>query len=352
MTDDRITATIELMFDASRRLSARDHSKTTFALGEQRVEMKVAHHRNLNGISLEGAFQPITQTDPEPFQLTVIDDEDAGCRPDLKWPAQWFEPFGIMRADLSGHIKLALDIHSQSLCAYDTRSREAVVWFHDVRTISYWFAATPFRLQLSWFADTFDGEMVHAAGIEIEGSAALLIGPGGAGKSTLTLAALAQGVRTLGDDFLLLTHQRAFPIYRRMKFLDSTLDYFGHAIDPIGTVMNVDATDEKRIVETNDNFLCQTGLPIAAIFVPRIGARARVRRTSESQAVRSILGPTMMGLLGGSHGTLSRIARCVRSVPTYEIEVGQDMASNARLLIDTVRSLNPIFEPIGDGIRP
>lgn len=340
MTEPTISSTIESMFDASRRLRARDHSSITFAFGEHTVEMATAHHHNVNGISLEGAFHTAQRTEPAPFRLTVIDDGETGCRPSLDWPTWWFEPFGIVRPELSGDVKLALDIHSQSLCAYDPRSREAVVWFHDIAKIFYWFAATPFRLQLSWFADSFNGEMIHAAAIEVGGSAALLVGPTGAGKSTLTLSAMCEGARILGDDFSLLDGEFCHPIYRRTKFHDTTMRFFDHSIDAIGTVMNAGVPGEKRIVDTRDEFLRPTGSPIAAVFVPRIGDRAQVRSISESHAVRSTLGPTMMGLLGGSHGTLQRIVNLVRTVPTYEIEVGPNMAANARLLIDTVEALN------------
>jgi hypothetical protein len=349
MTEPTISSTIESMFDASRRLRTRDHCSTAFAFGKHIVEMTTASHHNVNGISLESAFHIASQTEQEPFRLTVIDDDETGCQPSLDWPSWWFEPFGIVRPELSGDIKLALDIHSQSLCAYDPRSREAVVWFHDIRKIFYWFAATPFRLQLSWFADAFDGEMIHAAGIEVGPSAALLVGPTGAGKSTLTLSAMCEGSRILGDDFSLLDGVSCHPIYRRTKFHDTTMDLFDHSIDAIGTVMNAGVLGEKRIVDTNDKFLCPTGLPIAAVFVPRIGDRAQVRSIPESRAVHSTLGPTMMGLLGGSHRTLQRIVRLVRAVPTYEIEVGPNMADNARLLIDTVQELNKVSGRIRTG---
>ena len=74
MTEPTITSTIESMFDASRRLRARDHSSTTFAFGEHVVEMATAHHHNVNGISLDGAFHLAPQSEREPFRLTVIDD--------------------------------------------------------------------------------------------------------------------------------------------------------------------------------------------------------------------------------------------------------------------------------------
>lgn len=341
MTEPAVASIIELMFEASRTLFSGEHETTRFALGDRLVELNSTFHQNVSGIDLHGAFRPIDGSQPADFRLTVIDDETTGTRPALNWPTSWFEPFGIVRADLSGPIRFAVDIHSRSLSAYDPTTREAVVWFHDLCRIPYWFAATPFRLQMSWFADFFNGEMIHAAGIEVNGSTALLVGAGGAGKSTLTLAAMHEGARIFGDDFLLLTERYAHPVYKRTKFHDTTLELFNSSDDSVGKVMNAGIAGEKRIMDTNETFLSSNGAAIAAVFVPRIGEQARVRSISEAQAVRSALGPTMLGLLGGSRGTLSRIVDLVRAVPAFEIEVGPDMTANARAVFTTVEKLCP-----------
>ena len=80
MTEPAISSTIETMFEAGGRLRAADHSTTRFAFGEHVVEMHVAHHHNVNGISLAGAFHAST-TDRSSYDLTVIDDRDTGARP-------------------------------------------------------------------------------------------------------------------------------------------------------------------------------------------------------------------------------------------------------------------------------
>lgn len=349
MTDTRITATIESMYETSARLKGHSHTRTAFTLGQRCVELVTRPHDSATGIGLDKAFTCKTSTMDIDFRLTVIDDQDTHHHPDIDWPMEWFEPFGVLRPELSGPYRFALDIHSKSLGVYDPRTREAVVWFHDIERIPYWFAATPFRLQLSWFADSFDGEMIHAAGIEVERGVALLVGPGGAGKSTLTLSAMVHGSRTLGDDFLLIENRHAYPIYRRTKFHDSTLNLFGDAASPIGPVLNADNPGEKRIMNIDDDLLCTSGLPVTAVFVPRIGTRAHVSRLSEPQAVRSALGPTMMGLLGGSRDTLHRIVNLIRSVPTFEIEVGPDMADNAKALITAAGDVSARVPSDGSG---
>jgi hypothetical protein len=107
----------------------------------------------------------------------------------------------------------------------------------------------------------------------------------------------------------------------------------------IGPVMNANVAGEKRIVDTRQSRIREGLLPVAAVFVPRIARRAQVLPLSKSDAVRSTLGPTMMGLLGGSAGTLNRISSLVSSVPTFQIDMGPDLEANVHALIDAMTNV-------------
>ncbi len=351
MTDPRLTRVIDVMFRAGGEVLEAPHCSTGFALGAHLVAVNFLPHRNHAGIPLDRAFLETPAGVRPDFTLTVIDDTVTRAAPRPDWPAQWHEPFGVVKSRYSQPYRLAVDVHSQSFTVFDPRNKHAIVWFHDVEKIEYWFAATPFRLQLSWFADTFGGEMIHAAGLEFGDEAALLVGPSGAGKSTLTLAAMLEGVRILGDDFLLLSDGRAQAVYRRTKFHDATLERFEDHLGQIGPVMNPHLSGQKRIVDTSDSLIRRESVPIAAVLVPRIGERARVSTLSRVDALRSVLGPTMMGLMGGSPGTLDRITSLVRTTPTFEIEVGPDMAANVRAIIELMGDLGHRLPPRADCAR-
>lgn len=307
--------------------------RTRFLLGNRSVELLAPPHVNESGISLEAAFIPDPDVAPPDFRITVLDDSVAGEPPAFEWPSAWNQPFGAVRHEYSHPHRFAFDIHSRTFSTFDPRSGDAVVWCHDVSRIPYWVAATPFRLQLSWMADTFDAEMIHAAGVRIGDGAALIVGPSGAGKSTLALAAALAGNTLLGDDFLLLEGTHAHPVYRRTKSHDAGLRMLGEAASDLGTVLNQAASGEKRIIDTHPGIVGHSGCEVRAVFVPTIGKSATAELLSPSTVARRTIGPSMQGLLGGSSQTLGRIARLVRAVPTYEITVGPNVDENVEVLI-------------------
>jgi len=336
MTDPRISDVVGVMHDRASVLGSGSSRRTRFEFGGRTVELITPVHVNASGISLEDAyFPPRAGAEPD-FRITVLDDSVAGRPPAFAWPSAWNQPFGAVLRERTDPHRFAFDIHSRSFSTFDPRNGHAVVWFHDVSQIPFWVAATPFRLQLSWMADTFDAEMIHAAGLRIRDSAVLIVGPSGAGKSTLALAAALSDHPLLGDDFLLLSGLRAYPVYRRTKAHDSSLRLLGQGSSRLGAVMNEAVVDQKRIIETDLRLLETSGCDIGAVFVPRIGPATKVEPMHPSQVTRRTLGPSMQGLLGGSPATLPRIARLVNSVPSFEITVGPNVAANVEALEESL----------------
>lgn len=67
-----------------------------------------------------------------------------------------------------------------------------------------WEFGAPFRAFVHWAAAERGATMVHAATVVGAGGAALVVGPGGTGKSTTTLVGLGAGLSTVGDDYVWL----------------------------------------------------------------------------------------------------------------------------------------------------
>lgn len=65
-----------------------------------------------------------------------------------------------------------------------------------------WFYAAPFRTALEWSAARVGDLLLHGAGVGRKEGGVVLLGHGGAGKSTSAMAAVAAGGLTLGDDYL------------------------------------------------------------------------------------------------------------------------------------------------------
>ena len=332
MTDARIAATIASMLRAGSAVRAGDAVSTCFRLGDSMISLVAPAAASLAAIPLVDAFLPMPAAVHGDYTITVVDDAHAGPPPPFPWPPAWNLPFGAVQAEHTTPCRFALDVHSGSFSAFDPRAREAVVWFHDAEHIPYWAAATPFRLQLSWIADTFDGEMIHAAGVKIDDRVALIVGSSGAGKSSLALAATRRGHALLGDDFLLLRGTQVSCVYRRTKIHDATVALLGGSVSDVGTMANATAVGEKRIIDTHIPHLSTAPAHVVAVFVPRIGDEAGLKSLPAAEAARRTFGPSMQGLLGGSPMTLRRIVRLMQAVPAFEITVGPDPELNVKML--------------------
>lgn len=85
-----------------------------------------------------------------------------------------------------------------------------------------WDAAAPLRRLLQWIAAEEGALLTHAGSVVHDGRALLLVGAGEAGKSTTVGLGVRSGLRTLGEDYIVLsTHAKlppcAAPLYRTLK---------------------------------------------------------------------------------------------------------------------------------------
>ena len=89
----------------------------------------------------------------------------------------------------------------------DTNSRRAIFWVPDAAGLSIHETAAPLRSLLQWWFGDENTQFVHGAGIGTAQGGVLLVGRGGSGKSTSTLACLGSGLQVAGDDYCLVTIQ-------------------------------------------------------------------------------------------------------------------------------------------------
>ena len=92
----------------------------------------------------------------------------------------------------------------QTLWLFQPEQAAAVMWAHDLDALPPWEHSSPLRAAARWWAAHQGGAMVHAGAVGDGERCVLLVGAGGAGKSTSTLACLDRGLQVLGDDYCLL----------------------------------------------------------------------------------------------------------------------------------------------------
>ena len=94
---------------------------------------------------------------------------------------------------------------------YDPSSGEAWRWMRPGSPLPWWERAAPMRAVLYWFLEQHQRTFLHGAAVSDGRAAAMLVGPGGSGKSSTALACLLAGMDYLGDDYLRRLPRRPAP---------------------------------------------------------------------------------------------------------------------------------------------
>jgi hypothetical protein len=120
------------------------------------------------------------------------------------------------------------DFAHKLLKTYDASSRTAVLYMDDPALLPSWERFSPIKEFIHLLALSQSCLLLHAGSVVSKDNnrSVLLVGPGGSGKSSLTAFAVTQGMRTNGDDYVLIDlrqiQPRCWSIYRTLKLHPSS----------------------------------------------------------------------------------------------------------------------------------
>lgn len=198
-----------------------------------------------------------------------------------------------------------------------------------VDRVPWWEHATPLRLPLFWAVGSRDRHLVHAGAVGDDRGCVLLVGVSGSGKTTVALAAVTHGIGFLADDFVLLDvrgRPTANSIYNRLSIRES-----GPAAQK--TVLDVSSLAPGALRDS---------LPVRAVVVPRIrGGRARLRSISGGEALRVWAPATALQMPLDGGAVVASLARVVREVPCFALDVGDEPAGIAGAVAQVLEQAGP-----------
>jgi hypothetical protein len=192
--------------------------------------------------------------------------------------------------------------------------------------------AKPLAVMLApWLRDR-GRQILHAAMVVARGAGVLVAGRGGAGKSTVALAAGLAGLGYVGDDLVALEETRrggfvGHSLYASCFLGRSHLERFPALPSSARGVLDV--ARDKVVLQLAGALTGGTvrAAPVTILLVPRLtDARAcALRPASALDALRALAPSSLLANPGQGQAELDRMERLVRTVPRWWLDLGGEV---------------------------
>lgn len=227
---------------------------------------------------------------------------------------------------------------------FDTKRRVGIQIARHAADRPKWDTGAPLRLYLHWLLAGNGSRLVHGASLGLDGRGVLILGKGGAGKSATTLAGLAAGLVTTGDDYVALD-MRASPsvrlLYRIVKQNREGLDRVANLRGMLANrVPNWQGKIEFDPVDFFPGAMAER-LGLVAILLPRIAhaARPTIAPTAPASAMLALMSTNLHQHIGEAETGMAFFGDMLRRLPCFSIELAQDAAANGEALRGLLQTL-------------
>lgn len=307
----------------------------TFEIGGQRMCVRLAGPALLPwafpALAHRRTAFPAEQAD---LTVDVFDSRSTGApmvRP--AWPETAYTPQSEVAGIEGDRFVIAFNVGTGTLDLLDHERGRALHWIADAEKHPAWDISSPLRLVLHWWLRERGLQFLHAGAVGDESGGVLLAGKGGAGKSTLALAALAGGMRFIGDDYVLAQLEpepRVLNLYRSAKLEMAHLRRGLPSLEPLLHGWTEPPAGGKAILmlagETGRRIAASSAL--RALVIPRVspGGTTDLRRTTTREALAALVPSNARQLAAVRRGDLDRIAGLARALPAYDLAMGEDLS--------------------------
>jgi len=326
--DDFVASVFEATRAAGR---ARGWVDCRIAIGDVAIELQF-----VDGALMELATRALRHLRcDEPRPLTVRIQAWDSASTGVALPAPLWD-WHLNRYEAAG-VVATYDRAGRRFSLTDTNRGEAVSWWATSGHYPAWEEPAPFRDLLDRLLAGYGFTFLHGASVGDGDRSLLLAGPSGSGKSTTVAAAVADGLATLGDDYVVLDPdgRRAHSLYLTTRLLRSSPAFVeqGH----------VRASHDQKTVLLLDDVApgsLRLTMPLNAIVVPRVGdgSITEFMPAGRFDALRA-LAPSSLVQLDPRQSSLARMTELIGRLPTFQLVLGRDLAgvsSALRALLDQV----------------
>jgi hypothetical protein len=316
------------------------------SIGRQRIAVYAV------GDALWGWFKPVLghaltpHIGNETMRLAVI---DHARHPEMIEPALLaglpFTP-DFTSIGLPGGLIAAWRSRPEAWELYDPLSRTGVFMSAGRNDLEGWERGMPFARFLHDLVTPTSEGLLHAAAITDGKTGLLLAGAGGSGKSTTTFFSIKHGFASAGDDLVLVDADdrqqvSVSAVYDSLKLVPAEL---ADPVDRDRAWLTLAADEPKHITLLSgfSSGSLRRSFPLHAVVLPRIAhaARTTFRRARGSDAFLAITPSTQRIFLRGGAQLVDKVARVVRRLPVFWLDLGTEAEEVAAAIHRLCRSLN------------
>jgi len=288
------------------------------------------------------AFAHLAQLEddvPADLTITMWDAESTGERyPDFRLPEVGPLATGMLT---SPEVLMSYSTVERTITVLDRVNNEAAFIVNDVPSIPPWERPCPLRTLFSWWFIDRGLLLAHSAAVSTDDGAALLVGPGGSGKSSTAMACLAGGMGYLGDDYVVVDLERneVWSLYGSAKLVEAHLERNPGLMVSDGTIVH-EAKAVKRYGWPALEFPERVRLhaPIGAMVLPVVtrGPECRLLPSTSARALLALAPSTMFQSSALKEGAFALSSALVRRFVPYRLELGEGVERVPGMLAELI----------------
>jgi hypothetical protein len=224
-------------------------------------------------------------------------------------------------------------LHRHSAVVFDRAAGHIRALAGNANGVASWQRAKPLQLPLSIFFADRAVDLLHGGLVSLRGNGVLIVGAGGSGKSTLTVASLLEGLQFLGDDCV------------GVQVLDGRFE--GSSIFGSSCLEHTHLQRFPQLAGSRNGDGAKAVLPLAQLFAGRMTATTTIRAivlprvthgehvtlepASAKEALLALAPSSILKRAVPAAESLARMARLVRELPAFRLNMGPVAEAGARV---------------------
>ena len=212
----------------------------------------------------------------------------------------------------------------------DCQEREVHLWLADTEALAPWEHAAPLKSLWHLMVRKASLQVVHGGAVGYAAGGAMLLGAGGAGKSTAALACFRAGLGYLADDYCLVdtsSQPVVHQLYTTAKLRPENLHRFEEVRREFIWQEGRPGAKPTLFLEKPCARQPYTSFPVRALILPKVTGLSETTwaRCSATQAWRALAPSTLAQLPLCGEETFAKLTSLTRKLPAFVLNSGTNL---------------------------